>query len=399
MGVARADAVAENQCIQCHQDTWDEVKVSVHARHAIYCQSCHGGDPTQKDKDLAKAEGTGYIGVPDKKQIANKCGTCHSDVSVMNFYGIRTDQLAQYQTSVHGKKLFQDGDEHVAVCSDCHGYHDIVSVSETTSPVYPANIPNTCNSCHGNERIMTPYGLPTNILETYRESVHGKALFEKHDLSVAQCASCHGSHGAVPPGVREAGETCGKCHVNEKKYFLESVHAKHAEAKKFSECVSCHGNHGVRHATPELYKEACQRCHAPGTAEAIQGESISRLFHAAEKNLAASGALVKQASIEGIFVEDEMSKLEEAKTHIISMAPVQHTLLIDQIKELYGRFEKAAQEIKDSIQKKRQNLKWRKIALIPLWIFVLIMAVTLHSKYKKLKHHHETEKKSKHPNG
>ena len=395
----QAGTVAENNCVQCHLDTWDELKVSVHARHGIYCNSCHGGDPAQKDKDLAKAEGTGYIGVPDKKQIADKCGTCHSDVGVMNFYGIRTDQLAQYKTSVHGKKLFQDGDDHVAVCSDCHGYHDIVAISETTSPVYPANIPNTCNSCHGSERIMAPYGLPTNILETYRGSVHGKALFEKHDLSAAQCASCHGSHGAVPPGVREAGETCGKCHVNEKKYFLESVHAKHAEAKKFSECVSCHGNHGVQHATPELYKEACQRCHEPGSPEAQQGESISQLFHTAGQNLAASGALVKQASIEGIFVEEEMSTLEEAKTHIISMAPVQHTLLIDQIKELYGRFEKAAQEISASIYKKRQNLKWRKIALIPLWIFILIMAVTLHAKYKKLKHHHESEKKSKHPNG
>jgi len=108
---------------------------------------------------------------------------------------------------------------------------------------------------------------------------------------------------------------------------------------------------------------------------------------------------VKQASIEGIFVEEEMSTLEEAKTHIISMAPTQHTLSLGQIKELYGRFEKAAQEISASIYKKRQNLKWRKIALIPLWIFILIMAVTLHAKYKKLKHHHESEKKSKRPNG
>src|SRR3989338_1574689 len=192
----------------------------------------------------------------------------------MNFYGTRTDQLARYKTSHHGKKLSQ-GDDHVAVCSDCHGYHDVVKVSDPSSPVYPLNVPETCNACHGKSKLMDAAHLPSDILEIYKSSVHGKALFEKKDISVANCASCHGSHGAMPPGVKDVATTCGKCHVNEKKYFLESVHAEAQKQGKFSECVSCHGNHGVQPPTPALYEEACVKCHDSGSSAFRQGRQIA----------------------------------------------------------------------------------------------------------------------------
>ncbi|MBI1977804.1 MAG: cytochrome c3 family protein, partial [Candidatus Omnitrophica bacterium] len=224
------------------------MKTSIHSQNGILCQDCHGGDPTKLDFELAKAPSTGFIGKPTKKQIVERCGECHGDVERMNFYGIRADQLVRYKTSVHGKKLLLAGDEKVAACTDCHGSHHVVSVSDTNSPVYPLNLPNTCNQCHGDKKLMDQYHLPSDVFQTYRASVHGRALFEKKDLSVANCASCHGSHGAVPPGVRHIGETCGKCHINEKKYFLESVHAPVMKEGKFSECISCHGNHGVKPA-------------------------------------------------------------------------------------------------------------------------------------------------------
>src|SRR3989338_5851678 len=118
-----------NSCVTCHSDYWDELKGSIHGRQGILCNSCHGGDPAKTDKEAAKAPETGYLGVPDKKQIVEKCGQCHADVETMNFYGIRTDQLARYKTSMHGKKLLLEGDEKVAACVDCHGYHDISNIA------------------------------------------------------------------------------------------------------------------------------------------------------------------------------------------------------------------------------------------------------------------------------
>lgn len=373
-----------NSCITCHSDMWEEMKGSIHSQNGITCNKCHGGDPTQADMDRAKAPETGYRGIPDKKDIPLICGECHADVEVMNFYGIRTDQLARYKTSVHGKKLLLEGDNRVAACSDCHGYHDVLPVSDPGSPVYPSNLPKTCNQCHGNAKLMGSYGLPSDIYETYRNSVHGKALFEKKDISVAQCASCHGGHGAVPPGVKDVGATCGKCHLNEKKYFLESVHAPLTEKGNFHECISCHGNHGVQHPTPDLYQTACGTCHDPQSPEAQQGQELARMIRGAQQSLAGAQALVKQASVEGIFVEQEEASLDEAKTKSIEMGPAQHTLSLSKIADLHDKIVATVGEVEAKILEKRENLRWRKVSLIFVWIFVLGMVVALRAKYKQL---------------
>ena len=379
-----AETPQGNSCVACHEDAWEELRGSIHGQQGISCHQCHGGDPTKSDKALAKAPGTGYVGIPDKKQIVQVCGQCHADVEVMNFYGTRTDQLARYKTSVHGKKLLLEGDQKVAACSDCHGYHDVVRVTDPNSPVYPSNIPKTCNQCHGKKKLMDSYGLPSDIFDTYKSSVHGVALLEKKDISVAQCASCHGGHGAVPPGVKAIGDTCGKCHINEKKYFLESPHAKLSEQGKFSECISCHGNHGVHKPSPALYAEACVKCHAEGSPEFKQGQTIADAMQKAGTGLEEAEAIVKQASVEGLFVEEEAASLEKAKTDVISMAPLQHTLSEKRILALHDQVASEVQAIKQNIQEKRENLKRRKLMLIPIWIFVFIMVLAFLAKYKEL---------------
>ena len=382
--LSRAQTPEGNSCVSCHSETWDEFKGSVHGQHEILCQKCHGGDPTKSDQKEAKAPGTGFIGIPDKQQIAKVCGECHADVEAMNFYGIRTDQLARYKTSHHGKKLLLENDTKVAVCSDCHGYHDVVAVADPNSPVYPSNLPKTCNRCHGNEKIMSQYQLPSDIFDKYKNSVHGVALFEKKDISVAQCASCHGSHGAVPPGVKDVGATCGKCHINEKKYFLESPHAPLVAQGKFSECISCHSNHDVQHPTPALYKEACLKCHEANSVAYKKGIHLGRMLDDSKAKLEETEQLVKQASIEGIFVEEEAASLEETKTDMISAAPIQHTLSEEKISELHNKILSTIDGIKEKIKVKYQSLKKRKIALIPIWLFIVIMVIALWIKYKQL---------------
>ncbi|OGZ98740.1 MAG: hypothetical protein A3C07_04630 [Candidatus Sungbacteria bacterium RIFCSPHIGHO2_02_FULL_47_11] len=389
-----AEEAASNSCLTCHSDMWEEVKGSAHSQQGIYCNKCHGGDPTKDDKDLAKGPGTGYIGIPDKKQAMELCGSCHSDVSVMNFYGTSTDQLAQYKTSHHGKKLLEEGNAKVAVCSDCHGYHEVLKVSDPNSSVYPSNLPKTCAKCHGNEKLMHSFGLPSDVFEKYKNSVHGKALFEKGDTSVANCASCHGSHGAVPPGFREVGATCGKCHINEKANFQESVHALISDREKFSECVSCHSNHDIQPVSVALYDQACVKCHTPESKAFQQGRQIKAILQKADSELKETRQILKQAGIEGFFIEEEEAILEEVRSKVLEMQPLQHKLIYNELADLYAQSDAKIKEIKASIDGKRKGLKWRKVGLIVLWIFILIMVWALNSEYKRIMAEEKAKQKS-----
>lgn len=380
-----AQDIKVNNCVVCHSDQWEQMEGSVHARHQITCDRCHGGDPAQEDMDAAKDPATGFIGVPDKKQIAQKCGGCHADVEAMNFYGLPTDQLARYKTSAHGKLLFEHNDEHGAVCADCHGSHDVVAVTDPQSPVYPLNLPATCNRCHGDKAVMAPYKHPVDIFEKYQKSVHGVALFEKGDLGAANCVKCHGSHGAMPPGVKEIGATCGKCHVNEKKYFLESPHAGAAEEGYFPECAACHDYHAVQKPSTALYDTACLNCHGEEDEAFQRGRKIKTMIDSSSRTLAVAEETVRQAAIEGIFVDEETAALEEARTSVLEMAPRQHALSVETIAELYGKAAALTQDIQDGVRTKRQSLRWRKIALVPLWIFIFLMVVVLQMKYNELK--------------
>jgi len=382
---ACAQEIKNNNCIVCHADQWEQMKGSIHAQHQITCDRCHGGDPAKEDMDEAKAPGTNFIGVPTKQQIAQKCGECHADVETMNFYGLPTDQLARYKTSAHGKLLFDHGDEHGAVCTDCHGYHDVVAVMDPQSPVYPLNLPATCNRCHGDKAVMAPYKHPTDIFEKYKKSVHGVALFEKGDLGAASCVKCHGSHGAMPPGVKEIGNTCGKCHVNEKKYFLQGPHAQASQDGYFSECASCHDYHDIQRPDTNLYNTACLNCHSEGDEAFKRGQKIKEMIDSSNRALSDARELVKQAAMEGIFVDEETAALEEARTNVLEMAPRQHSLSVEIITELYDKATALTEDIQDGIRAKRQSLKWRKIGLVPLWIFIFFMVVVLRAKYDQLK--------------
>ncbi len=124
----------------------------------------------------------------------------------------RVDQYAQYQTSVHGKRI-ASGDTAAAVCMDCHGVHGILEVKSPLSPVYPLQLPETCARCHADPQHMAKYKIPTNQYSDYRKSVHWEAVEKRGDLSAPTCASCHGNHGAAPPGVNSVAAVCGTCHV------------------------------------------------------------------------------------------------------------------------------------------------------------------------------------------
>src|SRR5215469_7607616 len=156
-------AQAGNGCIDCHatqsgsvKKAVDESAQSVHRHKGMSCETCHGGNSGVRD--VSKAHGAGFRGQIRRQDIPQLCGSCHADASQIKQFNpsLRTDQLAQYQTSEHGIKLAA-GDPNVAVCTDCHGVHDIRAASDPRSPVYPLNVATTCSRCHADAALMKPY--------------------------------------------------------------------------------------------------------------------------------------------------------------------------------------------------------------------------------------------------
>ncbi|MCP4249268.1 MAG: hypothetical protein GY778_19670, partial [bacterium] len=239
-------------CATCHLEQAGLIGKSVHAD--LKCQQCHGGPDSYElsAEALAQARppggtfdhGDGFGGKVARGDVPERCGTCHADVERMNPYGLRTDQLERYRTSGHGKTLFNKGDDRVAVCIDCHGVHNIFPPDDPQSATHPANVPDMCGRCHEDTALMGEYDLAVEVVDEYRQSIHGRLLLEEGDIGSPTCATCHGNHSAIPPGFAVIGEVCGKCHQTASDLYKGTIHA---EQEDFKGCVQCHGGGEDRH--------------------------------------------------------------------------------------------------------------------------------------------------------
>jgi hypothetical protein len=316
-------------CLDCHgsldpplQVTAEQFAKDIHAQKGLTCASCHGGDPTKADMD-AMSKKAGFRGKVLRSQIPEFCGRCHSDAAYMRQYNpsLRTDQLAQYKTSVHGMRRAH-GDDKVAVCTDCHGVHDLRPASDTRSKVNPLNIAGTCSRCHSNAEYMKAYNIPTDQFAKYSKSVHHDAMTVRGDLSAPTCTTCHGNHGAAPPGVDSVKNVCATCHAFQSQMFDKSTHKTAFQSAGLPGCVVCHSNHLVKHPSDALLstspESVCMRCHSPGDrcdrARAKIHEDLLRLDGAikdADRVLAvaeSSGMEVSEARLGQDQARDSLTK-------------------------------------------------------------------------------------------
>lgn len=81
----------------------------------------------------------------------------------MSAVGLSTQVFFSYEQSVHGKAV-SAGSRKAAVCTDCHGAHDILMAGDPKSSTFKFNVPSTCDKCHESED------------QQYLQSVHGQAI-------------------------------------------------------------------------------------------------------------------------------------------------------------------------------------------------------------------------------
>jgi hypothetical protein len=335
---------SKNSCLDCHSrlDPPFQVKAeafasSIHAQKGITCVSCHGGDATTGDMSKAMSPAAGFKGPIDRKQIPALCATCHSNTAFMRGFdpSLRTDQFSQYQTSVHGQ-LLAKGDTKVAVCTDCHGVHDIRAPSDPQSSVYPLNVAKTCATCHANAAYMKPYKIPTDQYASYTASVHYEDLTVRGDLSAPTCVTCHGSHGAAPPGATSVVNVCSTCHVFQAQLFDKSPHKQAFASMGLPGCVTCHSNHRILEPTDAFIGTGrgaiCVNCHAKGdpgyVAAARMHDGLAELASSIQRSndiltrAESSGVEVGPAMLQLTDAQDDLTKARVA-VHNFQAAPVE----------------------------------------------------------------------------
>jgi predicted CXXCH cytochrome family protein len=138
-------------CGVCHDQVLAEYKDSIHGSALItednpdvpVCTDCHGVHNIQ-DPRTAQFR----IQEPDL------CASCHTNQELMDKYSIRSDVYDLYRLSWHGVDLsvyrarWPTLWHQSAVCSDCHGIHNIRSTDDPASMVHPSNLLRTCQECH-----------------------------------------------------------------------------------------------------------------------------------------------------------------------------------------------------------------------------------------------------------
>jgi cytochrome b subunit of formate dehydrogenase len=272
---------ARISCAQCHADEQAAYDRSYHAKaiqagdaQAATCISCHGsphellpaGDPKSR---------------VNHANIPATCGTCHGQKFVMAASGHSAQPFLSYQESVHGKAVAA-GSEKAAVCTDCHGTHEILAAGDQKSPIFKFNVPATCAKCH------------SNVEKEFSQSIHGQAIARGNWLAPV-CTDCHGIHSikahldpnSSVSAANLAQVTCARCHEGVRlsqelgvegrraTTYLASYHglASKLGSQVVANCASCHGVHNILPSSDPRSTinranlvATCGQCH-PGVTE------------------------------------------------------------------------------------------------------------------------------------
>ena len=138
-------------CAKCHDSIYRDYAISVHGAALVTernpdvptCTTCHG---VHNMPDARTAEF--HVGSPDL------CAKCHSDEALMAKYGLSSRVVQTYRQEFHGvtteiyKTRYPTVWCYKAVCTDCHGVHDIRQSDDPASSVHKINLPTTCGKCH-----------------------------------------------------------------------------------------------------------------------------------------------------------------------------------------------------------------------------------------------------------
>jgi cytochrome b subunit of formate dehydrogenase len=133
-------------CGMCHDKVAAQFATSVHGKavaagikDAPVCTDCHGGHRILKHDN---PKSTVF-----SSSVPDTCGRCHGNVRLMSRFGLPADRITSFNSSFHGLAL-KAGNQSVADCGSCHGFHDILPSNDPKSRTNAKNLATTCGACH-----------------------------------------------------------------------------------------------------------------------------------------------------------------------------------------------------------------------------------------------------------
>ena len=152
----------------------------------------------------------------------------------------------------------------------------------------------------------------------------------------------------------------------------------------FSECVSCHGNHGIQKASLALFDKSCVQCHANDPKQLGVRDAVAGLIRKEQSDYEHAVAAVHDATVRGLATEDDQLLLQEAKTQVTQLESLQHTLSLEQLKPVAAHSEEIVNQTLTDIAGLERFERWKRNALVPIWVFLTVMAALFWAKRRQL---------------
>jgi hypothetical protein len=238
-------------CIHCHAETAEyphppltvgtrrEFSLSLYRSSCILCHQDHY-DPS--------LDGVHQVALASGDTRAAICTDCHGTHNIQppEEPRSRSSQMCElchaqvfelYKESVHGAALIGEGNPDVPSCTDCHQVHGIQGPTDSTFHLFS---PQLCAECHEDPELMDRYGISTDVFDTYVDDFHGRTVVLFQSVAPDQqtdkptCIDCHGVHDMKMVDDPESQvikenllETCQKCHPEATANFPDSWISHH----------------------------------------------------------------------------------------------------------------------------------------------------------------------------
>ncbi len=277
-------------------------------------------------------------------------------------------------------------------CESCHGGGPVRSGAAPHSASYAIRrtaVAPMCARCHSDAAYMRRFA-PQLRIDQYAEyvtSTHGKRMAAGEER-VATCSTCHGSHGATPPGVDAVANVCSQCHAREAELFRASPKKAIFEAMGQAECLACHGNHRIEHPSDEwvgLQQDAvCAKCHDESTGGAKTIVAVRQGLDRLSSQIAAADAVLGHAERAGMLVDEGRVALRQAADHRIQSRVLVHAFAVRPFDDMAGQGLAAAERARAVGEEAQRELQFRRQGLGVATFLILGFLVTLWWKIRRL---------------
>ena len=234
---------------------------------------------------------------------------------------------------------------------------------------------------------MEGYGIPHDQFAKYKNSVHAKALYEKHDLSAPTCNDCHGNHGAVPPGLTSVANVCGKCHGRQAELFQKSPHKEPFARLQSGECLKCHSNHEIVAPTDQMagvgQGSVCTSCHT-NDAGFASAQRIGQGLGDLQANIHNATEILERAERAGMEVSRPQFELRDAADGLTQARVLVHTVSADEVDGAIAPAMAVAAKSFAAGESAFGELSYRRKGLVVSLVFILFLALLVYLKIRQI---------------